>query len=186
MKLKKINAILAVVSTVAMLVHIGYTDFAYLTMYYNPFLKRLTSLPFMIATCLHAVCGMSAVFMQSDGTRLDLYPEQNKKTIVQRLSAALIFPLLLLHINTFDLLKNCAESGNTVCFVLLLISQPIFYGVIFAHTSVSFSRSLITLGILSSRERQKTIDRIAGISSVVLFAVTVFAVIKGQLAMFRI
>ncbi|WP_295153663.1 hypothetical protein [uncultured Ruminococcus sp.] len=186
MKLKKINAVLAILSMVAMIGHIGYTDFAYLKMYYNPLLKLLTSLPFMILTCLHAVCGMSAVFMQADGTRLDLYPEQNKKTIVQRLSAALIFPLLLLHINTFDLLKSCAESGKTVCFVLLLISQPIFYGVIFAHTSVSFSRSLITVGILTSRERQKMIDRIVGIASAVLFAVTVFAVIKGQLAMFRI
>ena len=84
MKLKKINAVLAILSTVALFVHIAYTDFAYLTMYYNPFLKLLTSLPFMILTCLHAVCGMTSVFLQADGTRLDLYPEQNKKTIVQR------------------------------------------------------------------------------------------------------
>ncbi len=184
MKLKKINAILAILSIFTLIVHIGYTDFAYLTMFYDPLLKLLTSLPFMIVTCLHAVCGMTAVFLQADGTRLDLYPKQNKKTIIQRLSAALIFPLLLLHLNTFELLRSCTESGNMLCFVLLIISQPVFYGVIFAHTSVSFSRSLITLGALASKERQKMLDRIAVIASAVLFAVTVFAVIKGQLAMF--
>ena len=184
MKLKKINAVLAILSTVALFVHIAYTDFAYLTMYYNPFLKLLTSLPFMILTCLHAVCGMTSVFLQADGTRLDLYPEQNKKTIVQRVSAALIFPLLLLHINTFDMLKSCAGSGNMLCFALLIISQPVFYGVVLAHTSVSFSRSLITLGLLASRERQKKLDKIVVIVSAVFFAVTVFAVIKGQLSMF--
>lgn len=184
MKLKKVNAVLAILSVFALIVHVGYTDFAYLTMYYNPQLKLLTSLPFMIVTCLHAVCGMTSVFLQSDGSRLDLYPKQNIKTIIQRVSAALIFPLLILHINTFDLLRSCAESGNMFGFVLLIISQPVFYAVIFAHTAVSFSRSLITLGLLASRERQKTLDRIAVTVSAVLFAVTAFAVIKGQLAMF--
>ena len=58
MKLKKINAALGLVSIVTMLVHIGYTDYAYLAFYYNPTLKQLTSLPFMIVTCLHAFCGM--------------------------------------------------------------------------------------------------------------------------------
>jgi len=36
MKLKKLNAILAVLSAVAFVVHIGYTSYAYLTMCYNP------------------------------------------------------------------------------------------------------------------------------------------------------
>ena len=60
MKLKKINATLGLVSIATMLVHIGYTDYAYLAFYYNPTLKQLTSLPFMVITCLHAVCGMAA------------------------------------------------------------------------------------------------------------------------------
>ena len=60
-----------------MLVHIGYTVFAYLTFYCNPTLKLLTAIPFMVLACLHAICGMLTVFLQSDGTRLDLYPRQN-------------------------------------------------------------------------------------------------------------
>ena len=125
MKLKKINAALGLISIVTMLVHIGYTDYAYLAFYYNPMLKRLTALPFMIVVCLHAVCGMAAVFLQSDGTRMDLYPKQNLKTIIQRLTAALILPLLFLHIKTYDLLRSSAEGGQWLAFALLMLSQPL-------------------------------------------------------------
>ena len=48
----------------------------------------------------------------------------------------------------------------------------------------SLSRSLISLGWLSSREGQVRLDRIAVAVGAVLFAITVFAVVKGQLAMF--
>ena len=184
MKLKKINAALGLISIVTMLVHIGYTDYAYLAFYYNPTLKRLTSLPFMVVACLHAVCGMAAVFLQSDGTRMDLYPKQNLKTVIQRLTAALILPLLFLHIKTYDLLRSSAEGGQWLAFALLMLSQPLFYADVLAHASLSLSRSLISLGWLSSREGQVRLDRIAVAVGAVVFAITVFAVVKGQLAMF--
>ena len=55
MLLKKTNAALGLLSIVAMLVHIGYTVFAYLAFYYNPTLKLLTAIPFMVLACLHAI-----------------------------------------------------------------------------------------------------------------------------------
>ena len=82
MLLKKTNAALGLLSIVAMLVHIGYAVFAYLAFYYNPTLKLLTAVPFMVLACLHAICGMLTVFIQSDGTRLDLYPRQNARTVL--------------------------------------------------------------------------------------------------------
>ena len=47
MKMKKINAALGLLSIAAMLVHIGYTVFAYLKFYYNESLKILTAIPFI-------------------------------------------------------------------------------------------------------------------------------------------
>ena len=88
MKLNRIDAEVGLLSVIALLVHIGYTAYAYLAFYYNPTLKLLTAVPFMVLACLHAVLGMSAVFLQGDGTRLDLYPKQNLRTIVQRIAAA--------------------------------------------------------------------------------------------------
>ena len=184
MKLKKINAALGLLSIAAMLLHIGYTVFAYLAFYYNPTLKLLTAIPFMALACLHAVCGMLTVFLQADGTRLDLYPKQNLRTILQRISAALILPLLILHINTYGLLASTAEAGRWLWFALLMLSQPLFYGVALIHVAVSVTRGLITLGLLTSSDRQKRIDRVVYILCGLAFAVSIFVVVRTELAMF--
>ncbi len=184
MKLKKINAAAGLLSAAALLLHVGYTVYAYLAFYYNPALKLLTAAPFMALTCLHAVCGMSIVFLQADGTRLDLYPRRNLPTILQRISAALILPLLFLHLNTYDLLRASAEGGKRLLFALLLLSQPLFYGTALTHAAVSVTRAAITLGWLGDPEKRKTIDRIVYILFAAVFAVSVYAVVRGQLAMF--
>ena len=184
MKLKKINAALSLLTVLAMLLHIGYTVYAYLAFYYNPGLKLLFAMPFMVLVCLHAICGMAAVFLQSDGTRLDLYPRQNRQTVLQRMSAALIFPLLLLHLNTYNLLRSSAEGGKWLFFALLMFSQPLFYAVVLMHTAVSVSRALVTLGLLSSPSARRRVDRIALVVCGACFAVAVYAVVKGELAMF--
>ena len=184
MRLKKINAALGLLSIAAMLLHIGYTVFAYLAFYYNPTLKLLTAIPFMVLACLHAVCGMLTLFLQSDGTRLELYPKQNARTILQRASAALMLPLLILHINTFGLLQSSAEAGQWIWFALLMLSQPLFYGVVQTHIAVSVTRGLITLGWLSSTEKQKVIDRVVYILCALAFVVSTFVVVRTELAMF--
>ena len=184
MRLKKINAALGLLSIAAMLLHIGYTVFAYLAFYYNPTLKLLTAIPFMVLACLHAVCGMLTLFLQSDGMRLELYPKQNARTILQRVSAALMLPLLILHINTFGMLQSSAEAGQWIWFALLMLSQPLFYGVVQTHIAVSVTRGLITLGWLSSTEKQKVIDRVVYILCALAFVVSTFVVVRTELAMF--
>lgn len=182
--LKKINSALGLLSIAAMLVHIAYSVFAYLTMYYNPTLKTVFSIPFIVLVCMHAVCGMTVLFMQKDGCRADLYPKQNVQTILQRVSAALIFPLLILHLNTFSLMKASAENGLKVFIVLLIVAEFLFFGVVITHVAVSFSKGFITLGILSSPKKQVIIDRIMYIIGLICFIISAYAVVKGQLAMF--
>lgn len=184
MNLKKLNAALGLLSIAAMLLHIGYTVFAYLAFYYHPTLKLLTAVPFMALACLHAVCGMLTVFLQADGTRLDLYPKQNMRTILQRVSAALMLPLLILHLNTFSLLQSSAQAGQWIWFALLMLSQPLFYGTVLTHIAVSVTRGLITLGWLTSTEKQKKIDRTVYVLCGAAFAVSVFVVLRTELAMF--
>lgn len=184
MKLKKINAALGLLSIVFMLLHMGYTVFSYLAFYYNPFLKNLFAVPFMVLVCLHAVLGMMTVFTQADGTRMDLYPKKNMGTILQRLSAALIFPLLILHINTFSMMKGAAEKGQVPVILLLILVELLFFAVVVAHVAVSFTKGLVTLGLLSSRETQKKLDKIVYVLGAVFYVIAVFAVVKVQIAMF--
>ena len=183
-KLKKLNAVLALISTICLLAHTVYSAYAYSTMYYNPGLTKGLAIPCIVVICLHAVLAMCIVFMQGDGTRLDLYPGQNKETVVQRISAALIFPALILHINTFSYMSQNAEAGKPGMIVLLIAVNTLFYAVVLAHTAVSVSRACITLGWISSRKTQKTVDRIAYILGAILFVALLLTVVVGQVKMF--
>ena len=184
MVLKKINAALSLLAFAGMAAHIGYSSFVCLTFYYDPQLKLIMAIPFMTAVCLHAVLGMCSVFLLSDGTRAADYKRLNIGTVIQRVTAALILPLLILHINSFGLLQSTAEQGQYVLFALLILAQVIFYAVVTAHAAVSFGRALITLGRLSSERGRKAINTAVYIFCALLFAAASFAVIKGELAMF--
>ena len=184
MRLKKLNAALGLFSIVCMLLHMGYTVFAYLTFFYDPVLKLVFAMPFMVVVCLHAVCGMLTVFLQGDGSRMDLYPKQNMGTLIQRVSAALIFPLLILHINTFSLMQVCAGKGQKGLIVLLIAAELLFFAVVIAHVVISLSKGLITLGLLASRGLQRRIDRTAYVLGAAAFVIAAYAVVKVQIVMF--
>lgn len=184
MKLKKINAAVAVLSALALFIHMGYTSFAYLTMYYNPVLKSVTSVPLIICVCLHGILGMCAVFLLGDGTRLDIYKKQNKRTIIQRVSAALIFPLLIVHLKTFDMLKTTSSEGKWLVFAICILMQVCFFTIVTLHTMVSLSKAFITLGWLSDREKQKKLDRIIYIVWTIILLISLYAIVSGELKMF--
>ena len=184
MKIKKANAVLALLSILFLLMHVFYSVYAYLTMYYNPILKYVFSIPFMVTVCLHAVLGMISVFTRPDGFRTELYPKQNLRTILQRVSAALIFPLLILHINTFSLMQTCKEKGYLFLIFLLIIGEILFFAAVITHVAVSITRAFLTLGILTSQKTQKRIDTAVYCIGAVVFILSVIAVVRGQVLMF--
>ena len=183
-KPKKVNAVLALLSIVAMILHIGYNIFSYLKMYYNPAMKMLTSIPFIVLACMHAVLAMCLVFLLGDGTQACFYPAQNRQTVIQRISATLVFPLLIVHLRTFEYLKALSEGKNWTVFVLVILVQIVFYAVSITHVAVSFPKALVTLGVLDSREKLNVTERISFMIGVVLFIASVYAVIRGEIAIF--
>lgn len=185
MKLKKLSAVFALLAIVLLLAHVGYNLYSYLSMSRDDTLSTLTVGPFMICACLHGIFAMLAVFLQADGTRADLYPKKNVRTILQRVSAALLFPLIILHSKTFSLIMDAAQTGKLPLFVLLLFAQLLFFAAIFTHVATSFSRALITLGWLSSEKRQKAIDRVVYILCAVLFVGAMYGITSGQIGLYR-
>ena len=184
MNSKKCNAVLSLLTFITMFVHMGYSAYAYVTFYYNPVLTKAFSIPLAVLTCLHGVFGMCALFFFFFCTRADLYPRKNVRTIIQRISAALIFPLLILHINTFSLLQTTSSEGQYLLFWVLIAVQLLFYIVLIVHAALSFSKALITLGLLRTAKAQKAIDQVIYCLCGALLAITAFAVVKGQLTMF--
>jgi succinate dehydrogenase/fumarate reductase cytochrome b subunit len=138
----------------------------------------------MVMVCLHAICGMMTVFTQGDGTRMDLYPNQNMRTVLQRLSAALIFPLLILHLYTFTLMNNSATSGKIIYVILLIIAEVLFFATVITHVSVSITKAFITLGISSSKELMDKIDKVIYIVNAVVFVIAVVVIVRGHIIMF--
>ena len=184
MKLKKANAAIGLLSALFALIHIGYHAFCYLTFYYNPVLTMAFSLPFIVLVCVHAVLGMLTVFLSSDGTRLDLYPKQNRTTVLKRVSAALIFPLLIIHVDSFALMQQSAETGNAAFIVLLIATEVLFFAVVLTHVATSLTAGFITLGFVDSIKVQTRMDRAAYAIGAVAFAVSAYAVASGHVAMF--
>lgn len=184
MILKKLNAVIGLLSVMTILIHIGYVCYSYLTFYYDPVFKQITAVPFIIIACVHAVLGMCSVFLMNDGTRLDLYPKQNIKTLIQRVTAALLLPLVILHVRTFDSLKTSAENDRWLVFGLIIFVQLVFYADALAHTAVSFSKGLITLGVLKSDKSRRRLDAVMCVLLAAVFVFAAFSVTKGELAMF--
>ena len=184
MKLKKLNAVLGLLSILSLLVHVGYTIYTYIAFYYNPVISRATQLPLVLLVLTHAVCGMLILFLYNDGSQPTLYPKQNRRTIIQRVSAALILPVLFVHFDTFKTMQSSAEAGNTTPVYLLMVIETLFFAIVIAHVSTSLTNAFITLGILSSRETQKKINRAVYVIGAAVFLFAVFAVVRTQAAMF--
>lgn len=183
-KLKKLNAVLGLLAIALLISHAGYSAVCYAFMIYNPGVTKIFAGLLMLTVCLHAVLGMSLVFLHSDGTDLTVYKGYNKSTIAQRISAALIFPLLLLHVRTFSIMQSAAEAGAKAPIVLMILIEILFFGTVFTHVATSFSRALITLGLLTSPEKQRRIDKALRIICALMFAICVIVIVRTQLVMF--
>ena len=184
MKLKKLNAALSLLSVALLLAHLGYNVYTYLTFRYHPVPVRLLANAASIAICLHAILGMCLVFLMGDGTRLAGYGRQNLGTVLQRVTAALMFPLLLVHVGHYATLMAAAQSGQMGKVAGVLALEIVFYADVIVHIAVSFSRALITLGWLQKPKTKKVLDRVAWVLGAVLFLLAVFSVTRTQLTMF--
>jgi predicted secreted protein len=184
MKLKKANAAVGLLSALFMLVHIGYNVFCYLAFYYDPMLLTAVSLPFIVLACVHAVLGMLTLFLSSDGTCLDDYPRQNRRIILKRVSAALIFPLLIVHINSFGVMQKNAQAGNALLVVLLIVCEVLFFAVVLMHVATSLTAGFITLGLVESREVQVRMDRAVYVIGALAFVLSSCSVVSGHAKMF--
>ena len=184
MKLKKANAVVGLLSALFMLVHVGYNVFCYLAFYYDPMLQMVVSLPFVVLVCVHAVLGMLTLFLSSDGTRLDAYPRQNRRTVLKRVSAALIFPLLIVHINSFGLMQQHAQAGDAWLVVLLIVTEVLFFAVVLTHIATALTAGFITLGLLESKDVQVRADRAVYAIGALAFALSSYSVVSGHAVMF--
>ena len=178
MGFKKANAALAMLTFLTGIVHIGSVVFMYVMGWYYATFLHVTAGIFMTLTMLHAILGIIAITALGDGMKRDPYKKQNMNTIIQRTSGILMFPLMFLHANTFELLTKNIISNNMIVFGLLLAVQIIFFADVLTHISLSVSRALITLGFITSCERRDKVDRVVYILCGCMFVAAAVAVTR--------
>lgn len=110
---------------------------------------------------------------------LGLYPKLNMRTVLQRISAALIFSVAHRAPQDIRLAEKRFQGGQWVLFGAIMACQMLFYATFATHVATSFSKALITLGWFGSRERQAAIDRVVYVLCAVVFVVAAVAVVRG-------
>lgn len=181
MTMKKWNARLSLLTMLLLLIHETYQLYAYMTMYYNPVLSKVTGYALVAALALHAILSIVIVFVMHDSKKI-AYKKLNLKTLLQRISGGMIIVLLPIHIFSFGLLKSSAGGFG---YVLTEIAQILFYGATLCHFSISFSNALITLGWLSDMKKKRVIDIIVTIICVLLFLVASVIITMTHSMMFN-
>ena len=167
MKLKKINALAGLVATLLLLCHAGTMTLSLYTGWYNyPVCKTFAKLIFLFVA-VHIICSLIILFFYHDGSETGLYKKANTRLILQRASAILM--MLLIHTHT-KAYKHMA-TGTTLTTgqsLFFLIFEILFLCTVMLHVSMSFSKALITLGILSSPAKAGVLDKIILILCILL------------------
>ena len=180
MRIKKLNAWLALITAALLLIHETYQLFAFILFYYNPVMTKILGYSLAFAFALHGILSAYCIFALHDSKTI-AYKKMNIRTVLQRISGMAMLLLLPIHIGAFMLLQR---NAGTFIFYLLLASQALFYAAINCHVAVSFSSAFITLGYLEDMDKKGRIDRTAWIISALLFITTSVVVISGYTKMF--
>lgn len=176
MTLRKINAVLSLVTALLLIDHAGFYTVWMLSR--GSIAKSADNMP-MILACLvlvHALLSIAILVRDRRGAKTQApktYPKQNIPTYIQRISGVLMLVLLGFHI-----------AGKVTSFqpaILHAIIQPVFFAAALAHISVSVSKSMITLGIGTA----KIIKIIDIIMAVICGVILVAALIGFYLCFFK-
>jgi len=166
MKLKKMNAILSLLTVLGLCVHLANQIITYAFFIYNPVVSKIIGFSLMGLFVLHGGLAVTILFVSHDSIRIE-YKKLNMRTVFQRITATLMMLLLPVHVLSFGILS---KGPGPAVYVLLEVARFLFYASVLVHFGLSFGNSLVTLGLLENRKKKKILDLIMLILAIV-FAV---------------
>ena len=177
MVLKKINTICSWIIIGFLLGHLGTMCYSMLTGWYDYSICKGLANGTAVVAAIHVMISLILMFFFHDGTDFSKYKAQNRRILLQRASGLVIIALLHLHTKAFGFIAaGTALSVVDKCFIL--ITEFLFFGSIFIHLGVSFSRSLISMGMIRSDAVQKRVDWLLGIFCGLLLVITMVALTR--------
>ena len=169
-KLKKINAAMAFLVILSLFCHAGTMCVSLWTGWYNFLIAKTFAYITVIALAFHVLFSLILFFFVHDGANLK-YTKENRTAFLQRASALAILILLHAHVNAYSHMSTgeVLTTGQTIFYCL---TELLFFASVMTHVAVSFSKGLITLGLVSSAETIHRIDIAAYIICVLAMAAT--------------
>lgn len=132
----------------------------------------------IVATVLiHVVLCIVSYYPRRGILNFHRYRKENRRLITQRISGIIILILLYPHMRVLHLIISGASFSGGAKF-LVLVTEILFAGAAFLHLSVSFSRSMLTLGLLKNDRMEKLVDYVTWIICGLLMVLTVAARIR--------
>lgn len=132
----------------------------------------------IVATVLiHVVFCIVSYYPRRGVLNFHRYRKENWRLITQRISGIVILILLYPHMRVLHLIISGASFSGGAKF-LVLVTEILFAGAAFLHLSVSFSRSMLTLGLLRNDRMEKLVDYVTWIICGLLMVLTVAARIR--------
>lgn len=174
MRIKKINAILALLTMAPLLAHGVYQIISYLVFYYNPVITKVLGGAVATAYVLHAVLSMFIIFKVNDTVKIT-YRKRNIRTLIQRDTGMLSMLLFFFHVAGMMLMGKTAGTG---WFYAMEFASFLFIMVLMVHVSVSFSKAFVTLGLITDERKLKIIDNVMAVICAVFFVVSVVVMFK--------
>lgn len=174
-KLKKINAAMAFLVILSLCGHAGTMCFSLWTGWYNLLIAKTLAYITVTLLAFHVLCALILFFFVHDGANLK-YPKKNMATILQRASAIIMLALLYVHTISY----SGAATGETLTVgqtIFYCLTELLFFASVMTHIAVSFSKGLITLGLVSSAETVHKID----IAAYIICALVMLAATGGML-----
>ena len=167
MILRKINAVLSLITTLLLADHALFFSAWMISGGSIPVSSR--AMPWVLAGLMvtHAAISIFCLLLGSEDEeerKVKHYFKLNKSTLFQRITGALVVLLLAVHVTS--------AAGNFQPKLLHAVVQPLFFAAALAHVSVSVSKALITLGIGTA----KVIKIVDLVMKVFCIAVAVFGI----------
>ena len=131
----------------------------------------------MATVLIHVVLCIVSYYPRRGILNFHRYRKENWRLITQRISGIVILILLYPHMRVLHLIISGASFSGGAKF-LVLVTEILFAGAAFLHLSVSFSRSMLTLGLLRNDRMEKLVDCVTWIICGLLMVLTVAARIR--------
>lgn len=185
MKIKKLNAIFTWIVTALVIAHVAGT--CVMVVRRMAGLARVEAIAraveiipraTMTVAIMHAILSIAMIFTVQEN-KMITYTAANKRTIIQRATADISLIMLILHV---VFVSGADGQIGTVRLIFSILIDVIFYVAMFTHLSVSFSKSLITLGVISTDAAEAKANKIASVVCKLLGVISVIASVIVLLA----